>query len=115
MMRKEFLVSLPPNGCLIVHDGVGCTAQVRYGEVWITTQGLSADTIAGAGKCVRLDRRGATVISAFGYTSIAIVPPRDAYELAFELRRTGSTRVLKVKRQSDRTLNPLEGWLRPAG
>ena len=61
---------------LRLQDARGTLVYARGGEMWLTQEGERRDVFLRAGQGFRIERDGATVISALRTGSLAIYPPR---------------------------------------
>ena len=79
-------VYLKPRELLPVQDGIGIEVKALRGNLWITQDGDSKDTVLGPGESFVIDRGGLTLVTALlGAAVLVLQPGRIA--VGRELRR----------------------------
>jgi len=94
----EIAIALHENECLAVDDSVGCTADVRRGQVWITTEGRVEDVIASAGERGTLSRASGIVVNALRTATVVVRASRRVRDVTFRVSRSSAGNVVLVTR-----------------
>ena len=81
-----------------VEDGSGIEVSVTYGNVWITPHQDANDVCLGAGESFRIDRDGATIVSALKPSLVTLTHAADVNALITAHLERHATRAPRVDR-----------------
>jgi len=85
-------IGMPRGAALRIDDGCGILVHVREGEVWLTQDSCSQDTMLRSGESFRLDRDGAAIVQSFRRSAVMLTAPqRGGFARSISLTRSGST------------------------
>ena len=67
--------TLAPSGLLAVRDGAGTRILCRSGNLWITQEGDSKDTIIGPADAFTIRKSGLTIVTALQTATLTLIGP----------------------------------------